>query len=595
MNLLSALLSTAWGASVSGSVVGQDGAIISGATVYAINNRRQAAETRTRSSGHYQFDALPNGLYRILALPNDQDLHAARHYPSERAFCNGTPIKVTDSHSDINITLPLGQSISGQLTEQDGSPIAGARLLADNPDVTFSRQTTSAEDGHFLITGLEPGFTWNIQAAKSGFPIQWFGDAYGQGEALWVDPAETPSLGAWPVLDGIGLSGSVEGPEGLISSASVRIYSSGQLVQATTDDQGLYSATGLPPGDAIAWASADGFATTYLPDHDRPTEYVSISEEGEWADDINLFLPTEAILVVQLTGAAPRTEGDLSGIPVVLYNDNQTIGRSAQTDENGFAEFFGLHSGDYTVFAYASDAGHPNDWLRHPDGEAIQIAVQGESDTGPITLELAPAITIEGTIQDDFGHPIADASIIFKPAPASASESNANLPFIVGTSNENGEFALVGVQAGKWTIAAQSNPLCPSDPGHVITYWPDESDPAMAQHFYTTTTTAPETVHLVMARDNDHDAMSDRWEARYGLDLDRDDSTEDPDSDGLNNLTEFRYRTNPQVADVEWFTEQGCACSATDTRSGAFWWALLAVAFSRRRAEAKPRKQARRV
>ena len=200
------------------------------------------------------------------------------------------------------------------------------------------------------------------------------------------------------MLDGIGLSGTVQGPDGPISGASVRLFSNSQLVQTNTDDQGMYSATGLPPGDVIAWASAEGFATTYVPNHDRPTESVSVSEEGEWVDDIDLFMPNEATLTVRLTGTAPRTDGDLSGLPLVLYNDTQTIGQSAQTDENGFAEFTGLHSGDYTVFAYASDAGHPNDWLRHPNGDAIEVAVDPEADDEPIVLEVAPAITIEVTI-----------------------------------------------------------------------------------------------------------------------------------------------------------------------------------------------------
>ena len=54
-----------------------------------------------------------------------------------------------------------------------------------------------------------------------------------------------------------------------------------------------------------------------------------------------------------------------------------------------------------------------------------------------------------------------------------------------------------------------------------------------------------------MARDRDHDKMNDRWEARHGLNIHRNDAAGDPDKDGLKNLGEFRARTNPRDADTD--------------------------------------------
>jgi hypothetical protein len=45
--------------------------------------------------------------------------------------------------------------------------------------------------------------------------------------------------------------------------------------------------------------------------------------------------------------------------------------------------------------------------------------------------------------------------------------------------------------------------------------------------------------------DGDEDGIRDCWEIRYGLDNSADDSAEDPDGDGFNNLEEFDDRTNP--------------------------------------------------
>lgn len=41
--------------------------------------------------------------------------------------------------------------------------------------------------------------------------------------------------------------------------------------------------------------------------------------------------------------------------------------------------------------------------------------------------------------------------------------------------------------------------------------------------------------------DGDNDGMPDDWEIEHGLDPERDDSGEDPDSDGFANLTEFIF------------------------------------------------------
>lgn len=51
--------------------------------------------------------------------------------------------------------------------------------------------------------------------------------------------------------------------------------------------------------------------------------------------------------------------------------------------------------------------------------------------------------------------------------------------------------------------------------------------------------------------DSDRDGMPDKWEEENGLNSTRDDSNEDPDEDGLTNLEEYQYNTNPQVADTD--------------------------------------------
>jgi len=52
--------------------------------------------------------------------------------------------------------------------------------------------------------------------------------------------------------------------------------------------------------------------------------------------------------------------------------------------------------------------------------------------------------------------------------------------------------------------------------------------------------------------DSDGDGMTDGWEVRYGFDpLNKLDASQDSDSDGLSNLSEFTYKTDPRNADTD--------------------------------------------
>lgn len=56
---------------------------------------------------------------------------------------------------------------------------------------------------------------------------------------------------------------------------------------------------------------------------------------------------------------------------------------------------------------------------------------------------------------------------------------------------------------------------------------------------------------MAKSRDRDHDKLPDKWEKKFHLSTHKKNANGDPDRDGLNNLGEFRSRTNPRRADTD--------------------------------------------
>ena len=57
--------------------------------------------------------------------------------------------------------------------------------------------------------------------------------------------------------------------------------------------------------------------------------------------------------------------------------------------------------------------------------------------------------------------------------------------------------------------------------------------------------------HVLPVSGKDRDGMPDTWEKNAGLDIKRNDSRADPDNDKLQNIREYRLKTNPIKSDTD--------------------------------------------
>ena len=562
--LLSVVTTSAHAATLSGAVVGADGAPVARAVVAAYDLRLGYATTRTDADGNWRIAGLPAGSYRVRAVPADDDPRVQGFLPEVAGLCESPALAVAeeDVRDGLDLTLAEGGRITGRVLDAGGAPVVGATVAtagaSERAELTMRRAVTDA-DGRFTLVGLDSDVgvaePYLVAVQAAGFPEQYLGPSYRSSgaETVEVTRGEVSDLGEWTLLDGIRLSGRISGPDGAVDNGVVYAYSTSQVEDADIAEDGSWSVDGLPPGDVLYWAESEGLATSYFPGGDRPTPTrFPVPDAGTTRDDADLELPVEAALTLRFTG-----EGDLGEVSVLLYNSDGTVGRGAPVSADGTVRIGGLWSGDYVLAIYGDDGGFVSDYLRDADGVEASVVVDGES---ALDVALPREAGWSGGVVDEDGAPLYGAYVV-------ALDLDTEVPR--GTSSlADGSFSLGGLRGGAYTLRGSYAAACPEDPGYTTSWYaandaPPARDEAAAQVLDLPGETVLDDTTIVLFHDDDHDTMGDTWEGVTGLDPTRDDSREDPDADGRTNAQEWIDGTDPVAADGE-IAGGGCACGGKE-------------------------------
>ncbi len=544
------LLSAAFAASLSGQVLAfPEGEPVDGVVMVAWDLHLNYQYDFTDETGTYEIDDLAAGQWRIQALTPDSMNRVSRFYPDERGYCDGSLLTLAEGEAltGIDMALVVGGTLTGRLLDSAGAPVVGAEVVATGIDDAvdgLDRDAVTDEDGAFTLTGLDAddgsSSAWIAEIEAEGWPDQLLGPTYDEDDATawFVGLGETEDLGDQVLLDGILVRGSVTGPDGPVPDANVHVYATSQVVTVKSESDGTYEATGLPPGEVLSWASADGLATTYYPDQDRPTDYEQAPEEGDVLDGLDLSLPPEAIFRARLI---PESEGeDLSGVTALLYNDTLTVGAGTRADADGVFAIEALYGGDYTLYLFSADEGYSDDFVRDDAGEPLVFTVEGETDNPTVEVPLQLAALIRGHLTDDAGAPVEGAYVLAWPLDGQDDGPT------VAVSDAEGAYEVNGLAAGRYQVQARYSAYCDGDPSYVTVWWPDdEVYEALAGSMTVSAEERVEDLDFTLPRDVDQDGMADTWETEHGLETGRDDGGEDADGDGYTNLMEYLLGTDP--------------------------------------------------
>jgi len=567
------LFARAYAGTLSGTVVDDVGAPLAGVDVVAYDARLNYATAETTSDGGFRIGSLPAGRYRLRAMPSDSDPRVDRFLPDTWDYCAGDSVDVgtADVVEGLDFALATGGVLSGRILSAAGAPIANAQVLAlgqSERTSLVSRLTTTDADGAYSIVGLDSDAgasePYAVYVAASGYPRQYLAPSYDEDTSALFDVTlgEAADAGDEALLEGITVTGTVTGPDGPVASGTVYVYSPSQVLSVAIEADGTYLADGLPPGDVTAWASSAGLATTYYPDGDRPGERVSVPDEGQLAEGVDLALPAESSLTVTLAA-----DGDLADVSVLLYNDTYTVGRGGGLEEDGTLTIDGLHPGAYFLFVYGSDIGLTDDFVRDAAGAQLVFDVDGATLA---TVSMPAGASFSGTVRGDDGAPVYGA-YIYATTPDGASTE-------VGVTDRDGAYTIPGLPGADYVLRAAYAPYCPSDPSWTKVWWPEGRSEEDATITSIAAGEARIGVDFVLFADDDQDAMGDAWETENGLDPARDDAAEDPDGDGVANADEWLAGTDPTSQ-----SEELEGCSRGCGSGGAALGLLIPLAVLRRR------------
>lgn len=393
-------------------------------------------------------------------------------------------------------------SISGRVVAEDGQPVPRAIVTiagvgGDMSKLLGGRLALATDaNGEFEADRLDPA-PYVIQVTAPGYqPVRPPNPAAPQfhyiGETVTITMRKggvitgkvTTATGEPVVgvpMSAVSLTAPVAAPTGMSFSMA-----SGQLSQQQTDDRGVYRLYGLAPGKYAVAAGASGFALSATPYLGRALTFHPMAATRATATPITIT-GGEEVTGIDIQYRAERghsLSGKITGLAqsdpmnaaknmtmVLLKRSNadEVVGMTMVLPMAGMDTYSldGLPNGEYEVLATQLGLGSETQAASAPR----QVRING-ADLSGIDLALSPLAAISGKLSLE--KPPAE-SVAAKCTPARAAQldevvmtarkdqpadkNSLDLSALgisqPGVPNARGEFALRGLTAGRYRLAAQ--------------------------------------------------------------------------------------------------------------------------------------------
>lgn len=475
------------GASISGTIRTKNGLPVSNISVNVLvagGNGNSVGWAWSDSSGLYTVRGLPAGSYTLQYQTQGTD-YLPQWWEGKATQTEATTIVVGSAEilTGRDVTLQVGASISGRISDAGGNPIADANVYAmQNTTGGGTSNYHSAQtdaNGVYVLRGLSAG-DYKVQfhgAFGSNYLQQWWDGKDTQNSAMLITVGATSALTGKNVTLKVGssISGIVRGLNGVaLANVDVGVqqatggggyaYGSGY---ATTDASGSYTVRGLPVGS---------YKLQFVPE--SGSEYTSQWWLGKATVDSatpltvgtaqeltgkNVSLKVGGTVSGTVTGVGSTLAGGaVSGVSVAAYSSDPYIDQRASTTTNsdGTYALRGLSAGTYTLKFASDQNSYIEQWLGNRTGfstaDSFTVTL-GQASTQKNAV-LAVGASISGTVTAMAGGtPFVSARVDIYSATSTRAQDTIRATV---STDSDGAYTLTGIPVGKYQLRASTS------------YWP---------------------------------------------------------------------------------------------------------------------------
>jgi carboxypeptidase family protein len=389
----------------------------------------------------------------------------------------GVPGQVATVHipnvKQFDVVLAATATLAGAVTEKDGGkPVEGATVRAWSYGAWGSSmsETTSDAAGKYTLTVGE-GNVSQVFAEKDGWVAA--DDAGRQQTQIAIREGETRTRDL-QLRAGSKVSGVVKGPDGPLAGAKVWIHSGTPdrgwtQKSGTTDAEGRYEITSLPPGRAVVRAEYAGYYVKDLPEQwwglmqqMGPSPFkVDVPAGGAATKDL------EMVRGVAVSGRVESAEGPVAGARVSSPLDAEG---GATSGPDGAFSVDGVRPGANVQLLVSKDG-------YAPSAANKPFAVAADAPTTGIVLRMTRVGSVRGTVTASDGGTLVDARV----SVSAARDRGEMVPvqYVGGApqgtpvpvrADGSYEAPLGGMAAGTFRVTATAldRPSTQSDPQPVV-------------------------------------------------------------------------------------------------------------------------------
>jgi protocatechuate 3,4-dioxygenase beta subunit len=371
---------------------------------------------------------------------------------------------------------PGTDAITGRVMGEDGNPLEHARVYAYEAETrgqNIPHSTTTDEEGYFRLTGLPPSDYYLSASARGYLSTAVFAtERPAQPNDRYFRPGASVTI---TLKKGGVITGRVTNPEGraVVAVPMTLEYArdeddrqrtaTGVVNEGWTDDRGVYRFFGLQPGSYLICAGCRGRQSPGVTafDSDAPTYYPSSAREnatgvkvgaGEEATGIDIRYRGERGHAIRGVIAGPADPNRRPYVRLGSPGAQDVFMYSNVEDQSLKFNFEGLPDGEYELIAGRGVSGEDDGAGSAPR----RITIKG-ADVNGIELRLTPLDSLSGRFilaADSADCQIQQRRRLADASPILYKDGATQRGFMPDRPNQQGEFAIRGLEAGRYRLAA---------------------------------------------------------------------------------------------------------------------------------------------